>query len=263
MAPSILRKKETSQKAAKLNVSFSKGVSVNSKKLVQSSNDTSILHDGDNEEDALDPTKDQLVDGEDNWREREERQIREAKSARETRRVVDSDLCKTLDEDCRAMYSDRGERLPGEEEVDKHLSLVHDYDKDNVENSDKVQCPIEPFNLTSEREDGAGYFEGDTYVFRKHQNEGEEDAWLDNLKSDGGESIPNTASKNNNPPSGGYMIKRQKKDDCGSNSDHLDKTMTKEQIYEQYIPLLATDAETVIQALGRYGTIIKMEKKAN
>jgi hypothetical protein len=40
-------------------------------------------------------------------------------------------------------------------------------------------------------------------------------------------------------------------------------TLTKEQIYDQFIPLLATDSETVMQALGRYGTIIKREKKRN
>ena len=37
--------------------------------------------------------------------------------------------------------------------------------------------------------------------------------------------------------------------------------LTKEQIYDQLLPLLATDTETILQALGRYGAIIKRERK--
>jgi len=37
--------------------------------------------------------------------------------------------------------------------------------------------------------------------------------------------------------------------------------LTKEQIYEEVIPFLATNQETILQALGRYGNIIKRENK--
>jgi len=264
MAPSILRKKEKAQKATKRNVSFAAGASENDDRFADPSDDTRVLHDGvgggGDEEDAFDP----IMKGEEDKCKINERQIRNAKSSRATSRAAALSSSKTFDDanDCgAAKYSDRGERLSGEEEVDKHFSLVHDYDDGQDEMSDKVQCPVEPFNLTSEREDGGGYFDGDTYVFRKNQNEGEEDAWLDNLKSDDGEGGPKTASEKKYIPQDGYIVKSQKKNEPRFNSNNLDETMTKEQIYEQYIPLLATHTETVMQALGRYGTIIKMEKK--
>ena len=55
-------------------------------------------------------------------------------------------------------------------------------------------CPVEPFNLKAEREGGEGYFDGDSYVFRKLEDGGraldeEPDPWLDGLggrDADGG-----------------------------------------------------------------------------
>jgi len=81
----------------------------------------------------------------------------------------------------------------GEEEVDERYSLLQqdggDGDdneqgeghgslalNDNSEKQKQEACPIEPFNMTSEREDGSGYFDGDTYVFRRGNPEEEEDA---------------------------------------------------------------------------------------
>lgn len=46
---------------------------------------------------------------------------------------------------------------------------------------------IEPFHMREEETDGTGYFDGDTYVFRKNPpvEDGEADAWADTLMRDG------------------------------------------------------------------------------
>ena len=67
----------------------------------------------------------------------------------------------------------KGDGFQGEEVADEKFSLSA--------SNESGDCPIEPFNLKSEREDGEGYFDGDTYVFRRGKGDEEEDAWLDNL----------------------------------------------------------------------------------
>jgi len=218
---------------------------------------------------------------EDRWRDDQQQIIRQAKSTRATNRNSSSSSRTsrmTNDDEDDDMENDTGGRhphhLPGEEEVDKHLSLVHDTD-DNEELTEdqqlcdtttKAQCPVEPFNLTAEREDGAGFFDGDTYVFRKRHVEGEEDAWMDDLDQSGGggtNSTETTTTTKVRPMDGTipYSRRATTKDRGGASSSGLEAAMTKEQIYEKFLPLLATDSETVIQALGRYGTILKMEQK--
>jgi hypothetical protein len=56
--------------------------------------------------------------------------------------------------------------------VNDHTSLMAETDDNDI--------PIEPFNMKAESTDGTGYFEGDTYVFRKIKNV-ETDAWLESL----------------------------------------------------------------------------------
>jgi hypothetical protein len=67
--------------------------------------------------------------------------------------------------------------------VDESLSLITDQnaDPDHYESNagGNASCPVEPFNMDAEKESGLGYFDGDTYIFRKKVVEGEEDAWLD------------------------------------------------------------------------------------
>jgi CD2 antigen cytoplasmic tail-binding protein 2 len=110
--------------------------------------------------------------------------------------------------------------------------------------------PIEPFHMKNEESDGTGFFDGDTYVFRKYNvEEGEEDepdAWLDRLRDDAAEGrkteykVPEGKPKKEEP--------RQSMDD-----------LSKEQLYYTLVPLM-NDDETVSQALIRYGRLIKNGK---
>ena len=75
--------------------------------------------------------------------------------------------------------------------VDEQTSLLASQEKDDI--------AVEPFNMNAEQSDGSGYFDGDTYVFRKHAQDEEPDAWLESL-SDGKQgqqlvaSIPKTTT---------------------------------------------------------------------
>ena len=147
-------------------------------------------------------------------------------------------------------------------------------------------CPIEPFNMTSEREDGEGYFDGDTYVFRRGRGgNDEDDAWLDQFQenedaykgnenkiqggddSGTGSTSTSTSTFMNLPKL--KVNKLQSKDEnkqiqtqsALASKSEQDQLTTKEQVYDRLLPLLASDSETVLQALGRYGTIMKREKK--
>jgi hypothetical protein len=158
------------------------------------------------------------------------------------------------------------------EEQKEHDPQLQSKSENGFGKSEKEQCPIEPFNMTAEREDGEGYFDGDTYIFRRgNGGDEEEDAWLDGLKQDGdgdagsgSRSASGAGSKHSESASAieSMMRNTQSQSQSQSQTNHQD-TLTKEQIYDQFIPLLATDSETVMQALGRYGTIIKREKKRN
>jgi hypothetical protein len=135
---------------------------------------------------------------------------------------------------------------------------------EDIDQTNQGACPIEPFNMTSEREDGSGYFDGDTYVFRRGKGEDEEeDAWLDQLDgtndndndNDNHKTVDATARARTNVDA---LMLKQKESNKTSDKNQL---LTKEQVYDGIISLLATDSESIIQALGRYGSIIKRETK--
>ena len=112
---------------------------------------------------------------------------------------------------------------------------------------------IEPFHMRNEESDGTGFFDGDTYVFRRHNTEeGEDeepDAWLDRLREDEAEGkkspyqVPVSKQRIEAPP-------KESMDD-----------LTNEQLYRKILPLLS-DKETVSQALIRYGRLIKAARGA-
>ena len=138
----------------------------------------------------------------------------------------------------------------------------------NSEKQKQEACPIEPFNMTSEREDGSGYFDGDTYVFRRGNPEEEEDAWLDQLDSKDSSSNINAKNKNNTNTQSSIATTTASNINANINANaardahtRAMNEMTKEQIYDELVPLLATDSESILQALGRYGSIIKRETK--
>jgi CD2 antigen cytoplasmic tail-binding protein 2 len=126
-----------------------------------------------------------------------------------------------------------------EEDNDTHIdastSLLSDYKNDSLE------VTVEPFNMDVEENDGSGYFDGDTYVFRKRDAEEEPDAWVESLADQKGNvaSIP------------------EKQDDKGTEMDGW----TQEELYAKIIPLVS-DTESVLQAVSRYGGLLKRHKAA-
>jgi hypothetical protein len=82
-----------------------------------------------------------------------------------------------------------------EEEVEQlELDYNDDDDNDNDEHTRERDArmdrsrslaaegiAIEPFHMNQEQSDGTGYFDGDTYVFRKRNVDEEPDAWLESL----------------------------------------------------------------------------------
>ena len=120
--------------------------------------------------------------------------------------------------------------------VDEQTSLLASQENDDI--------PVEPFNMNAEQTDGSGYFDGDTYVFRKHHAEEEPDAWLESL-SDGKQgqqvaSIPETTTT-----------------DAETNSIN---DLSKEDLVSKIVPLITED-ESVLQAVVRFGNLLKRNKR--
>jgi CD2 antigen cytoplasmic tail-binding protein 2 len=110
-----------------------------------------------------------------------------------------------------------------------------------------ADIPVEPFNMKAERSDGSGYFEGDTYIFRKRDEEGEPDAWLDSLNND------------NDDKKGSQLAKPRAAAAERARDNNMDD-WTREELYATILPLVS-DSENILQALVRYGDLIKRHKK--
>jgi CD2 antigen cytoplasmic tail-binding protein 2 len=126
-----------------------------------------------------------------------------------------------------------------------------DNDFDEETNIDKVtslmaesDVPVEPFNMNAEETDGTGYFDGDTYVFRKRDEEDEPDAWLESLGED------------NKQPE---LARPRSSLEQASDTNDMDD-WSKEELYAKILPLVS-DNETILQALVRYGDLIKKQRK--
>lgn len=113
---------------------------------------------------------------------------------------------------------------------------------------------VEPFHMKNEESDGTGFFDGDTYVFRKHNvEEGEDeepDAWLDRLREDEEEGKKSLYQAPVAKPKTAETPSKESMDD-----------LTKEQLYRKILPLL-NEKESVSQALIRYGRLIKPARGA-
>lgn len=119
-----------------------------------------------------------------------------------------------------------------ETHIDQTTSLMEETSGD---------IPIEAFNMDSERNDGSGFFdESGTYVFRKRNPGDEPDAWLESL----GEEKQDIASRPDRPDEDTQMDNR-----------------TKEELYANILPLVSK-TETILQALVRYGHLIKRQKRS-
>lgn len=107
---------------------------------------------------------------------------------------------------------------------------------------------IEPFNMEQEQSDGTGYFDGDTYVFRKRDNSEEPDAWLESLG--GNDKQPYSKQQDTGSSNSGSEA------EVGSDIDDW----TEQELYAKILPLVS-DTETVTQAIIRYGNLLKRRQK--
>jgi len=144
----------------------------------------------------------------------------------------------------------------------KQRELEEDDDDDDIESSTKIDnrtslagegIEIEPFHMNDERNDGTGYFDGDTYVFRKRSADEEPDAWLESLQGENEEDIHQKMAV--------LRSEQQRADAAEEEQESLDE-WTEEDLYSKLLPNLAASTnETVMQAVQRYGALMK--KKEN
>lgn len=160
-----------------------------------------------------------------------------------------------------------GNNLPSQSQLieakrkrrEQRNSMFEDDDFDEAETSlAREGVKIEPFNMRNEETDGTGYFDGDTYVFRKNTpaEDGEADAWADTLMQDGNddgdEDRPKISIARN------VATKRQ--NELSSTQEDLDD-LTKEQLYKRLVPLMGDSMESVMEAIRRYGKLAKTKSK--
>ena len=120
-----------------------------------------------------------------------------------------------------------------------------------------------------------GYFDGETFVFRRRAygedagaDSDEEDAWVDGGMTDqkGGDGEASAGTERARAGEA-YVFKRNRgeKDNNGkpssSSSDLPPSALTKSEIYRRLCHLLNGDDETVLGALGRYGNALRQAKK--
>jgi CD2 antigen cytoplasmic tail-binding protein 2 len=128
---------------------------------------------------------------------------------------------------------------------------------------------IEPFNMDQEKNDGSGYFDGDTYIFRKRNDvDDEPDAWVDSLNDESSTTKPNNGGKLAESDIRHDRIAMLREDFRRRKiADDIDDRMdnwTEEDLYSELLPHLEGN-ETIMGALIRYGQKLKVKhvKKSN
>ena len=119
---------------------------------------------------------------------------------------------------------------------------------------------IEPFHMREEETDGTGYFDGDTYVFRKNTpgEDGEADAWADTLMRKGN----GDDSEGDGPKISIATNIAKKKDESKSNLQENLDNLSEEQLYERILPLMGDAMESIMEAIRRYGKLTKRKSTA-
>jgi CD2 antigen cytoplasmic tail-binding protein 2 len=147
----------------------------------------------------------------------------------------------------------------GSATVDHHAMTDEDYEDMEGERSLKTEgIKFEPFHMRDEEEDGTGYFDGDTYVFRRNPNDdGEPDAWADSLND------PEQDIEGDQPSSSSSLSKQAPQssstvDNSSAGQENLDE-LTKEELYGRMYHLIS-GTESVAKAIQRYGKIVKQEQ---
>jgi CD2 antigen cytoplasmic tail-binding protein 2 len=112
-----------------------------------------------------------------------------------------------------------------------------------MEEEKSGDIPIEAFNMDAEKNDGSGFFdETGTYVFRKRNPGDEPDAWLETLGDEKQD----------------FVTRLDEPEDDGDDMDNW----TNAELYAKMMPLVS-DSESVLQALVRYGDLMKRSKKGS
>jgi hypothetical protein len=172
-----------------------------------------------------------------------ERDLREAKRERRTKRVFG---------------------VGGDVDDDPEGSRENSVLSENRTSLAAEGIKIEPFNMDQERSDGSGYFDGDTYVFRKRDGDDDEvDAWVDSLgeQQDGG-----SAEGKNDDEDIQHSRLAMKREDLlrKQRADTIDERIdnwSEDDLYHKLLPYLVAN-ETVMAALIRYGNFFQTKKSA-
>ena len=168
-----------------------------------------------------------------------DRDLRKAKSQRRIKRVVGD--------------NDDDDEVDTTTRVDNRTSLAAE------------GYEVEPFNMDQEKNDGSGYFDGDTYVFRKRNDDDDEpDAWVDSLNDEstntsGGQTSTDAAMRHDRIAMQREELRRkQLADDMDDRMDDW----SEEDLYTKLLPHLEGN-ETIMGALVRYGQRFKVKNNAN
>jgi hypothetical protein len=118
---------------------------------------------------------------------------------------------------------------------------------------------VEPFHMDNERTDGSGYFDGDTYVFRKAPNDASEepDAWLEGLDEETKDDGTSASRRSRTADMMREVERRQEK--AKQEEERMDEWSEKD-LYAKVFSNLGDDNETVMQALVRLGNLFQVKK---
>lgn len=117
---------------------------------------------------------------------------------------------------------------------------------------------FEPFNMDREQSDGTGYFDGDTYVFRRRRSDDEEpDAWLESLQEmqDGSRhDVKDEANESETDETSSTASAA-----AATTQSRMD-SMSIDDLYAAITPLLS-EVETITQAIIRYGNLVQRKPR--
>ena len=121
--------------------------------------------------------------------------------------------------------------------------------------------PVEPFDMKTEQSDGTGYFEGDTYIFRRQPknrraDDEEPDAWLESLDDS---SFGNDHDLHHTSAPTSAVAATSKSASSSSRGGIIDG-LPPQDLYALIVPLMSDASETVLQAIVRYGNLIPRKR---
>lgn len=141
----------------------------------------------------------------------------------------------------------RAKRARKSDDIEEE-DAVEQTDISNKTSLETEGIAIEPFHMKNENSDGTGFFDGDTYIFRK-QVEEEPDGWLDELnEGDGSSDLKDSSTTIYNPTKSVTKTAR---------ADNSMDDWPEEELYGKIRPSLATESETIMDAISRYGALLK------